>query len=74
MPNGFVLPMYKITRVWDGLAALSTRQGGTAEIARFYGEQVDSFTSNLKIGFTILAIAKIRGERLAAGQASSGAG
>ena len=48
MPNGFVLPMYKITRVWDGLAALSTRQGGTAEIARFYGEQVDSFTSNLK--------------------------
>jgi hypothetical protein len=30
--------------------------------------------SLLKMGFMVLAIAKIRGERLAAGQASSGAG
>ena len=51
MPSGFVLPVYKITRIRDGLSTWSTRQGGVAEIARFYGEEKKSFHAQLKTGW-----------------------
>ena len=42
---------YKITRIRDGLSTWSTRQGGVAEIARFYGEEKKSFHAQLKTGW-----------------------
>ena len=48
MPSGSVLPVYKITRIRDGLSTWSTRQGGVVEIARFYGEEKKSFHAHLK--------------------------
>ena len=51
MPSGFVLPVYKITRILDGLSTWSTRQGGVVEIARFYGEEKKSFHAQLKTGW-----------------------
>ena len=51
MPSGFVLPVYKITRIRDGLSTWSTRQGGVAEIARYYGEEKKIFHTQLKTGW-----------------------
>ena len=51
MPSGFVLPVFKITRQYDGLSTVSNRQGGIAEIARFYSEPVETFKSRLKSGW-----------------------
>ena len=51
MPSGFVLPVYKITRIRDGLSTWSTRQGGVAEIARYYGEEKKIFDTQLKTGW-----------------------
>lgn len=52
MPSGFVLPVYKITRLDDGVTATSTRQGGAVAIAKFYGEAIESFKSQLKLGWS----------------------
>ena len=51
MPSGFVLPVYKITRLDDGVTATSTRQGGAVAIAKFYGEAIESFKSQLNLGW-----------------------
>jgi hypothetical protein len=48
MPSGFVLPVYKITRDRDNLSMTSTRQGGIAEVTRFYCEEIENFQAKLK--------------------------
>ena len=52
MPSGFVMPVHTITRLSDGKVATSTRKGGCTQLARYFGENVESFKCQMKIAWS----------------------